>query len=156
MKQIKAELKIISELLTSRDLRSKAQLPDVYENFTGEINYKGTKGKVKDAYFEIRNDGRIDWKNGIWLSGTWKDGRWRTGRWMKGIWKNGIWIDGIWENGTWHYGEWNDGIWKNGTFKGGNFEDGDWKGGKWDAYAHQWSGKGDWQDNRNPHPHDDK
>lgn len=114
------ELVRLAKEIVSEDVASE---DGKYEDFTGTINYKGSKGKVKEADFELKN-GKIIWEVGIWKDGSWKDGVWYNGEWKNGMWNDGTWLNGRWEKGTWYKGTW---------------VDGDWYEGKW-------------KDSRNPHP----
>ena len=151
--------KIAKELVAGENV---ANQEGKYKNFTGTIDWEGSKGKVKNATFELSSG--IWWQNGTWEDGTWKWGVWFDGTWKKGVWKRGIWqggtwengtwkngiwteaqpsyhsiwLNGTWENGVWHWGTWKngtwkDGIWKEGTWENGTWKDGIWKGGK-DGY----------------------
>ena len=40
-----------------------------YKRFTGKIDFKGTKGDVSGAYFELKGNGEIVWHNGFWEGG---------------------------------------------------------------------------------------
>ena len=40
-----------------------------YKRFTGKIDFKGTKGDVSGAYFELKGNGEIVWHNGLWHGG---------------------------------------------------------------------------------------
>ena len=129
MKQIKSEFTKIAKLLKSAEVASEI---GEYENFTGTINFKGVKAKVKNATFELKRSGAIRWNNGTWINGNWK-----LGTWEKGIWEDGDFLRGTWNNGTWKDGVFKGG-WKNGTWEGGTF-DGMWV-------------KGKWKDEKNPRP----
>ena len=66
----------------------------VYTNFTGKIDYYGTKAQVKNATFELSILEYIWWHKGTWINGTWNYGIWVTGTWEKGTWKDGTWFEG--------------------------------------------------------------
>ena len=141
------------------------------EGWSGVINYNGTRGKVSNAIFELKN-GRIVWTDGTWESGTWayglwKDGLWKNGTWQMGEWENGLWLNGTWLYGTWHYGiwkqdgddaksvwmngTWKNGIWENGTHQAGWWEKGIWQNGVWNGGTF-WTGtwnNGVWNDGLN-------
>ena len=101
-----------------------------YKNFTGEIDWRGTKGTVKNATFDLTSTG-VYWYKGTWEKGNWKDGVWEDGIWKAGIWRDGFWEGGTWHNGTWFDGVWERGTWQNGTWIDGVWQDGTWKNGTW-------------------------
>ena len=113
--------KIAKELIAG----NVANQPGEYKNFTGTIDWQGSKAQVKHATFKLTSVFGISWKNGTWNNGTWKFGFWHDGIWNSGTWEDGQWYNGTWKNGTWRYGTWSNGTWKNGTWKDGN-----WFGGK--------------------------
>ena len=115
-----------------------ADKPGKYENFTGQIDWEGTKGKVKNAYFYLSDYSsckiifyEVTWIDGTWTDGAWENGNWKDGIWKEGLWKNGTWKNGIWENGHWNNGNWKDGTWENGTWWNGTWTDGTWENGIW-------------------------
>lgn len=142
MEQIQAEIKKIAKLLESEKVADEG---GEYKNFTGKIDYRGSKAKVKNAHF-LLGKSIIGWLDGVWLNGTFKDGFWNKGTWVKGIWKRGEWYDGDWKNGTWENGVWNGGKWHNGTWKNGDWWKGTWVKGDWKG--------GTWVDKRIPHPNE--
>lgn len=108
--------KIAKELIAGGQV---ANQPGKYENFTGTIDWLGTKAQVKHATFELIPVLVINWKNGTWNNGTWKNGYWRDGIWNSGTWEDGQWYGGTWKNGTWKDGFWSNGIWLNGIDRHG-------------------------------------
>ena len=104
-----------------------ANQESIYKNFTGTIDWKGSKGQVKNADFELDRFG-IRFKSGTWESGVF-DGNFKGGTWLNGVFDNGYFEGGTWKNGTWRYGYFQGGIWENGTWKDGYFEGGTWKNG---------------------------
>ena len=108
-----------------------------YKNFTGIIDWKGSKGQVKNADFELQANGDIWWHNGYWVKGIWNRGEWQKGWWENGTWKNGSWLNGKWQNGTW----------KNGDFNYGTWYDGVWENGDWFGFPEKWK-KGTWKNGR--------
>ena len=153
LKTAKELLEIAKSLVANKNV---AGWYGKYENFTGTIDWKGTKAEVTNATFELRDDGTYwnviwksgtwengtlhygTWYDGIWKNGTWEDGKWFHGTWRNGIFKNGEWEIGTWENGTWNgriwwHGTWKNGIWKGGEWFRGTWENGTWIYGKWDG-----------------------
>ena len=128
-----------------------------YKNFTGMIFWGENEAIVKNATFDLYDDGSIyyrcikfmsgDWQNGYfwfgsWYGGIWESGTWRNGHWFKGVWKNGTWehgtwFDGHWFGGRWRRGTWSSGLWENGTWESGIWKNGTWKDGTWEY--------GDWR-----------
>ena len=96
-----------------------------YKDFTGVIDWQGSKGKVEKAHFKLDHSG-IYWVKGTWLSGVWENGAWLDGFWINGTWENGIWVHGLWRNGIWKDGEWHDGKWEKGTWFNGTKINGIW------------------------------
>jgi hypothetical protein len=45
-----------------------------YFDYTGTIDWKGNKGQVRRATFQLTSKGEIYWLYGTWLNGTWKKG----------------------------------------------------------------------------------
>lgn len=136
--------KIAKELIAGGEV---ANQEGKYKNFTGTIDWFGTKGKVKNATFELResyNSYMIfeqgTWQNGIckygvWGGGTWENGTWEGGDFQWGTWKDGTWKDGVFYGKTWNNGVWLNGTWRDGTWLNGYWYDGIWKNGTW------WRGK---------------
>lgn len=114
------------------DSNQVADKPGLYTNFSGRIEVGETKGKVRNATFEILDkDDVINWKNGIWVEGTLKKCFWE-----KGTWESGDCYVYWWHDGTFKKGTFNGGNWKKGTFeKDGIWTDGAWCGGTWDKDA---------------------
>ena len=125
VKIAKQLVKIAKELVSEENI---ANQPGEYKNFTGEIKWKGTRGKVRNATFELFQDGDYDkdilWYDGIWEKGTFNDGYWKKGIWKGGTWNGGTWRDGIFENGTWDGGTWKDGTWEYGKWLNGKDKSG--------------------------------
>ena len=94
---MKQEVNIANELLKlAKSL--VAEQPNIantkgnYENFTGQIDWRGIKGTVKNATFKLMGGAKsINWFDGIWEEGKWIDGNWKDGTWKNGIWEKGIW-----------------------------------------------------------------
>ena len=134
VKIAKELIKLAKSLVAKQNIANKEGR---YEDFTGTIDWKGTKGKVEDATFELTNDVKclVLWEGGNWLNGYWKSGHWEwgfftEGTWQDGIWQDGVWIGyGVWKNGTWENGNFNGGIWENGTWENGSFAGKIWKNG---------------------------
>ena len=125
--------KIAKELVAGENV---ANQQGKYKNFTGTIDWQGTKGQVRNATFSLDKYG-IYWYDGTWEQGTWEQGTWEYGTWQGGTWKNGrwnigYWDGGTWKNGTWNNGYWYDGIWLNGTWNNGYWYGGTWKKGIWE------------------------
>ena len=129
--------KIAKELIAAGNV---ANQPGEYNNFTGTIDWRGIKGQVKNAAFELTTYNKgIFWYEGTWENGTfqgyWKDGTWKNGTWKWGVFDNGTWENGTWKkgnfwNGTWIKGTWQDGEWHSGTWENGTWKDGVWYRGK--------------------------
>lgn len=85
--------KILKVKITKVDAEEVANKPGKYENFTGKIDFKGSKGNVQKANFSLYPNGFIDWNGGTWVDGVWQDGIWDGGKWLKGTWKKGTWAD---------------------------------------------------------------
>lgn len=83
-----------------------------YRNFTGKIDWQGTKGEVINADFELDYVAGIIFDKGTWKNGVWKKGYWNAGTWENGVWEDGEHLAGIWKGGTWKKG-----FWKNGKGK---------------------------------------
>jgi len=117
----KALYRIAKELVSANVANAEGK----YENFTGQIKWSGSSGKVQNATFELNEDDGILWKNGTWKSGTWFKGKWDNG-----TWEGDTWTSGTWKNGTWERGTWEDGIWWKGNWQSGTWEFGSDKSGK--------------------------
>lgn len=123
----------------------------LYENFTGVIDWHGTKGEVENATFELSSKGHyVYWHDGIWNNGTmidaiWWKGTWKNGTligswWWRGAWKNGICKNTVWEYGIWHKGVFEDSVWRDGTWMNGLWKSNEnkWYSGSW--WKGTWSG----------------
>ena len=117
-------VKLAKMLVADENVADKA---GKYENFTGEIEWKGINGTVQNAFFELKDNGKFDivWEDGTWKSGVWDKGDWGYGTWLDGTWKSGTWEGGSWNDGTWENGNWHNGVWWTGVWKGGNWEGGE-------------------------------
>lgn len=95
-----------------------------YNNFSGEINWQGSRFTVKNADFELSDkydvfinfiggtivDGKISrvnveyciFEGGIFEVGLWNNGTWKGGTWVSGVWLDGIWLGGYDDNSIWH------------------------------------------------------
>jgi hypothetical protein len=98
----------------------------IYKKFFGTIDWKGNKGEVQNADFELTPDGKINWDGGVWENGTWHKGHWKNGTWQNGWWQNGTWQNGWWKQGTWKNGVWYDGVWYDGVWQKGTWKNGVW------------------------------
>ena len=115
-KRIASELNRIAKGLVSSG--EVANTEGEYKKFTGNIKWRGSQGKVRNATFKLVRDGII-WEDGIWERGIWKDGVWKDGVWKWGDWEDGRWERGIWKDGTWMKGTWKRGKWEYGLNKQG-------------------------------------
>jgi hypothetical protein len=88
------------------------------------------KAKTIDAVYNVQDDDKVEWVDGIWKDGVWRDGTWMNGVWHKGTWMNGVWLDGVWKNGQWIQGIWNQGRWRNGNWLNGQWNEGEWEDGE--------------------------
>jgi len=132
------EIKVYT-VTPTRNLKGEGTIKGItlYQDYTGWISHGDTCGKVKDATFDLREDGTVlwyggDWLEGTWGGGTWSGGTWHQGTWEKGLWKRGVWKDGTWEDGTWIEGTWEDGEHLGGTWKNGTWKNGVWREGTWE------------------------
>ena len=71
MKVAKELVKIAKSLIAESNV---ANQEGEYENFTGTIDWHGTKAQVEDATFWLFDDGSITWYNGTWKSGEFRMG----------------------------------------------------------------------------------
>lgn len=101
IKLAKKLVKIAKSLIAEQNI---ANQEGKYTDFTGTIDWHGTKAQVENATFYLFCNGSITWQNGTWKKGEFRLGQWMNGTWQNGTFKGGTWDKGIWKNGTWYWG----------------------------------------------------
>ena len=104
--------------------RNVANKEGLYSNFTGDIEWRWTKGSVKNATFELKHyyqRAQVVFYEGIWENGDFADGEFRGGTWKKGNFNGGRFNGGFWKDGVWNDGWWDEGTWLGGRDKNGGY-----------------------------------